>query len=827
MRRALVLPLLFIAASSLAATFPVITSLNPSTAIAGTGIVTLQVTGSNFISGAIVRVNGGSRSTTFVDSQHLTAQLFATDTIQAGTLQVVVANPGNLVSNTATFTVLPNQPTITSISPNKVGVGAGAFTLTVTGNNFGSTSVVRVNGSARTTTYISATTLTAAIPATDDASARTLNITVLNPNNVISNTVTLSVSGTAAPVITLLNPSTVNAGGPGFVLQILGSGFTSAASVRVNGVLRSSTFVDSGTLRAQILSGDIASPGSLAVTVTTSGGTSAPATLTVVAANTPSITSISPSTVNAGGTAFKLTVTGTNFLSGAVVKVNGVSHTSTVVSSTTVTTNVFASEITAPGQLSITVTNTGTGTTTSNAVTLFVVSSTGPRVDSISPSTVAAGSPDFTLVLNGANFLSTDVMLVNGAQRPLGFVSATQVTGPIFAADVATPATINIAVGRADGSLQSPPQTLTVATTSAPEITSFSPATAATGDPPFTLTIHGINFQSGAVVTFDGAPRDETFVDSTSLTVTVTSADLAADHTIQIVVTNPGGQASPPASFVVATPVPAISSLSPNAVISGDAGFLLKVSGTHFSSHSVINVNGVAHSTAVETSTGNLTTNIAAGEIAAPGNLSITVTDSGATSDPVALPVLKPVIVSVTPSTLPFGAISATIQVVGTSFLPTSKVVFHNSDQPTTFNTDGSLTATLGPEDLLAVGVNAVIVKNSPSSTSVPFLINVISAGAPVVDTLNPSAIEAGSGDTVVDVVGSNFVPLSVVNINGAQRTTTFLSSSHLQFTLSASELTTPRTLTLTVVNPDAASSAGVTLPVTGPPPARRRAAPH
>jgi hypothetical protein len=773
-----------------------------------------------------VRVNGGSRSTAFVDSQHLTAQLFATDTIQPATLQVVVANPGNILSNSVTFTVLPNQPTISSISPSQVGVGSGAFTLTVTGQNFASTAVVRVNGSARTTTYISATTLTAAIPATDDASSRTLNITVLNPNSVVSNTVTLSVSGTATPVITLLNPSTVNAGGTAFVLQILGSAFTSTATVRVNGALRSSTFVDSGTLKAQILSSDIAVPASLPVTVTTSGGTSAPATLTVVSPNTPSISSISPSIVTAGDNSFPLTVTGTNFQSGAVVKVNGLSRTTTLASSTSATASVLASDIASPGQLPITIKNIGSGST-SNAVTLFVANPLGPRVDSISPSSVAAGSGDFTLVINGANFLSDDVAVIGTAKRPVTLVSDTQVTTPILAADVAAPTTINISVARSDGSLQSPPQTLTVASAAAPEITSFNPTTAATGDAPFVLTINGTNFASGAIVTFDGVPRDATVASSASITTTVTAADLATEHTISIVVTNPGGLASPAATFSIVTPVPAISSITPNAVISGDAGFLLKVAGTHFSSHSVINVNGNARATAIETSTGNLTTNIDATEIATPGNLSITVTDSGATSAPVTLAVLRPVIVSVTPGSLPFGAISATINVVGTAFLPTSKVLFHGVAKPTTFNTDGSLTATLGPDDLLAVGLNAVVVQNSPTSTSTPFLVTVISAGAPVVDTLNPSAIAAGSGDTIVDVIGSNFVPLSVINVNGAQRTTTFVSSSDLQFTLSAAELTTPRTLTLAVVNPDASRSADVTLAVTGPPPPRRRAAPH
>ena len=49
--------------------------------------------------------------------------------------------------------------------------GAAAFTLTVTGTGFVASSVVRWNGSSRTTTFVSATQLQAAIAAADVASA--------------------------------------------------------------------------------------------------------------------------------------------------------------------------------------------------------------------------------------------------------------------------------------------------------------------------------------------------------------------------------------------------------------------------------------------------------------------------------------------------------------------------------------------------------------------------------------------------------------------------------------------------------------------------------
>ena len=46
-------------------------------------------------------------------------------------------------------------PTLSSILPNTAAAGSGAFTLTATGTNFVASSVVRWNGSSRTTTFVS------------------------------------------------------------------------------------------------------------------------------------------------------------------------------------------------------------------------------------------------------------------------------------------------------------------------------------------------------------------------------------------------------------------------------------------------------------------------------------------------------------------------------------------------------------------------------------------------------------------------------------------------------------------------------------------------
>ena len=72
-------------------------------------------------------------------------------------------------------------PGITSVSPATGTAGGPNFTLTVNGVNFRADSVVLWNGSARSTTYVSQTQLTATILAGDVASTGVAELTVNNP----------------------------------------------------------------------------------------------------------------------------------------------------------------------------------------------------------------------------------------------------------------------------------------------------------------------------------------------------------------------------------------------------------------------------------------------------------------------------------------------------------------------------------------------------------------------------------------------------------------------------------------------------------------------
>ena len=72
-------------------------------------------------------------------------------------------------------------PTISSLSPFWKRAGTDEFTLTVSGNNFVPNSKVQWNGQERTTTFVSATELQAAISGSDIALAGTAKVKVVNP----------------------------------------------------------------------------------------------------------------------------------------------------------------------------------------------------------------------------------------------------------------------------------------------------------------------------------------------------------------------------------------------------------------------------------------------------------------------------------------------------------------------------------------------------------------------------------------------------------------------------------------------------------------------
>jgi sugar lactone lactonase YvrE len=73
---------------------PSISSLSPSSAMAGAAAQTLTINGTGFVSTSSVTFNGTTRAATFMNANQLTIQLSSSDLLNPGSYPVTVANPG-------------------------------------------------------------------------------------------------------------------------------------------------------------------------------------------------------------------------------------------------------------------------------------------------------------------------------------------------------------------------------------------------------------------------------------------------------------------------------------------------------------------------------------------------------------------------------------------------------------------------------------------------------------------------------------------------------------------------------------------------------------
>lgn len=378
---------------------PTITSISPSSVTVGSAAFTLTVIGSNFVNGSTVRWGASSLPTTFSTSTQLTASISAADVATAGFAQVTVANPSQgSTSNAIPFEIDNPAPQLSSVSPTTVVVGGAGFTLSVTGSNFVSGSMIQWNGNSRPTTFVSSTQLTAAIPANDLAlpSASRAQIAVFNPGpgGGFSSILSLAINN-PQPQITSLSPSSLQAGAAPFTLTVNGSNLVQTASVQWNGTARATKFVSASQLSAAIPAGDVSAQGTAQISVfnpTPGGGTSSslPFTIQTFTSNPlPAISSLSDTSAPTGWPGFPLTVNGTGFVAATTGQWNGLNRTTSVLSDAELKSAIPPADLTSAGTAQVNVFNASPGGGSSNAVNFAIQPVASGAVGVIERSSVA------------------------------------------------------------------------------------------------------------------------------------------------------------------------------------------------------------------------------------------------------------------------------------------------------------------------------------------------------------------------------------------------------------------------------------------------------
>jgi hypothetical protein len=284
---------------------PIISSISPSSIPAGTNPFTMFVFGSNFVTSSVVNFNGTPQATSFSGPTLLLTEIVTSEIVAQGTASITVTTPSNGVpgggtSNAVSLTILPAivPLSVSNISPTSTTAGGPAFTLTVNGSGFVQGSQVSFNLNNVSTTLVSSTQLTAAIPASAIAIAGNPYVIVTNPDGFTSVALTFTVNN-PQPV-----GGSVSAGSNALTLNVTGTGFTQGTVVLVGGTPRVTTYMSSTLLQAALLPGDLSQGGTLIITVMNpppGGGISAAISFTV--ANYSVTGPSSPSSVTAGQTA--------------------------------------------------------------------------------------------------------------------------------------------------------------------------------------------------------------------------------------------------------------------------------------------------------------------------------------------------------------------------------------------------------------------------------------------------------------------------------------------------------------------------------------------
>jgi hypothetical protein len=647
-------------------------------------------------------------------------------------------------------------------------------------------------------------------------------------------------TGNPVPAITTLKPASTPVSEAGLTLTVNGKSFVKGATVLFNGVPRVTTFVSATQVTAALLAIDIDTVSSATITVSNpvpGGGVSNAVAFNITGKNlVPKITTLQPATAVAGSPGFTLTVNGSNFTAASVASFAGTARTTTYVSPTQLTISVASADVAASGKPAVVVTNPAPGGGQSNSVA-FSVTSPSVTITALSPTSVAAGSGELVLSVEGSGFLSGATVNFAGAAEPTEFVDVFFLIAVVPASAVASPGTYAVTVtnpGKGGSISNSVHFTVTGTGNPTPTVTTLNPASATAGGAALTLTVNGTNFIKASSVKFSGKARTTTYVSATKLTVAILSSDIAKAGKPGVTVTNPtpGGGTSNSVAFPVNNPAPTISKLKPASTEAGGAAFTLTVDGTGFNADSKVTFKGESETTKLVSAT-ELTAAIAAKDISAAGSVPVSVMNpapGGGTAAAIQFNIVAPKktpTVKVTPSSSRITtaqSLTVKVDVSGGSGTPTGSVKLTSggyTSAPAKLSGGGAMIDVAAGS--LAVGTDKLTVSYTPDSASSSTYdsatgsnIVTVTPPAKITPTItvspSPSSITTKQALTVMVAVSGgngNPVPIGSVTLTSGSYASaaTDLSSGGATINIPAGSLPVGTDTLVVSYTPDSASS--------------------
>ncbi len=839
---------------------PSITSLSPSAGVRGQTL-NMTITGTNFATGVSdVGIQGSSitlNSTAVTSPTTIVANISISLSALDGVRLFHVTNSGveGGMSNLTGFTVGSNPlPVVTSISPALVTRGQ-SLELTIKGSNYfnGITSVNLGPGIVITGTTIDSTTqlrVTATVAETAATGPHHVILTNAPPgggpdtlkNGLTINNPAPTLTGLSVQNATRLQTLFITLTGTRFINNVttvvLGSGITFVATVAESPTqLRVGFTVDSSAALG---------PRNVKVTNPAPGGGSDSLVGALTISNPiPSITTISPESTMVGGGALQMTVTGTNFVPGAVVRLGGRALTSIVVDRTRMTATVAVSDIDTARSSVVDVNAPTPGGGTSNTKN-FIVQNPVPTLASLAP---ASGSrlqtldvtftgtkfiPGFTQVDFGGTDITTNSITVT---------SSTLLTANITISATATMGARDIFVKNpTPGGGNSEKRVFTVANNPVPTIAAVTPdgwSRLRTLD----VVIDGTNFIAGvtsadfgAGITVNGPIAVNS---STRLTAGITINVTAPTGPRSIAVTNAppgGGTATRLNGFTVFNPSPKLNYLDPpngqqlktlNVVFYGN-GFIDGVSSVSMGTGITINEQIVLSDTVI---TANITITI--GATTGPRNVLVNNSGPGGGTSELTNGFVvgnnpAPTLASIAPAS---AKRLETLNIVfrGSSFVSGVTTVDLGPDigvNDVNIDSSGKLTANISVTGKAATGARTVFVTNAPPGGGKDSLVAAftVTNPAPTLTSINPAFANRSQTLNVV-LRGTNFIPATVPSFGSGGDVTvnsiTVDSTRQLTVNVTVGSAATLGLRNVTVANPvpGGGTSASVSFSVNLAPP--------
>jgi len=348
------------------------------------------------------------------------------------------------------------------------------------------------------------------------------------------------------------------------------------------------------------------------------------------------------------------------------------------------------------------------------------------------------------------------------------------------------------ATGARDVTVEMPTGDVTLAggftVTGPPTITSVSPTFGRQGQT-LDVVISGSNFAAATNITFGDGITVNYFVinDSSQITANITVAADAATVSRNVGVTTPGGTHTLVTGFLVASPEPTITTVSPPSAEQG-CTLYVNITGTRFEEPANVSFGaGIDVNSVVVRGSTSITAGVSIDRDAAPGSRDVTVLTLGGMAtltDGFTVDQAAPSITSINPVQGNQGA-SLDVTITGHSFLGATDVSFGDGITVTAFTNTSSTEITAS----ITVGADATLGTRDVTVTT-PIDTDTLAAGftvlppAPTITSVSPS--KGNQGESIdLTITGTNFSEVEDVSFGAGITVASFGMDSSTQITAS------------------------------------------